>query len=353
MRTRAPEADALPEADRVEGCPHPRSTYDLIGHLAAERRFIDAHVSGRLHHAWLISGTPGSGKATLAYRMIRYILGGQAQSDDLLDVPKGDPVAQRLEALGHGDFFLLRRPYDLKTKKIKSEIPVDETRRLRDFFTQKPSEGGWRVCLIDKADQLNRNAENGVLKTLEEPPEKALIILLSDTPGRLLPTIRSRCMPLRLNAVSEPEIMTWLKPRIEADPAILDVAVKLSRGGPGKAFSLVKNAETVLAPLTRFLSSLGRSDARIDHQVANMLSLQNASDSRRLFWEALQDILQAQTQYVVTGQWNSALKPLPVLKTPEVWQGLWERALYLQQREDALNMDKKTVMLDMLSELRG
>lgn len=353
MRTVAPEADLLPEADRVDGCPHPRSTYDLIGHQHAEQRYLDAYKSGRLHHAWLISGAPGCGKATLAYRMIRHILGGQSLLENSLDIPKTDPVSQRIDALGHGDFFLLRRPYDPKTKKLKSEIPVDQTRKMRDFYTQKPSEGGWRVCLIDSADELNRNAENGVLKTLEEPPERALIILIANSPGRLLPTIRSRCMPLRLKPVPDAEIEAWLRPRIDVDPSILQAAVKLSRGGPGKAFSLAKNADTVLSPLTRYLASLGRPDAQLDHQLSNRLAAANAKDSRDMFWDALQDILQAQTRFMATGLWEGAFKPLPVSKSPDTWHRLWERAGYLQNREDALNMDKKTVMLDMLTEMRG
>lgn len=352
MRTQAPEIEGLPQADKVDGCPHPRSTYDLIGHKDAEQRYLEAYNSGRLHHAWLISGAPGSGKATLAYRIIRHVLGGQALLDNSLDIPKSDPVSQRIEALGHGDFFLLRRPYDHKTKKLRSEIPVDETRRLRDFFTQKPSEGGWRVCLIDSADALNRNAENGVLKTLEEPPERALIILISNAPGQLLPTIRSRCMPLRLKPVPKQEIADWLNSRVNVDGEIQDAAVNLSRGGPGKAFSLATNAETVLSPLTRFLASLGRSDTRLDHQLSNLLSLPTATASRDLFWDALQDILQAQARFCSTQIWDSAFKPLPVSKPTEKWHELWSRAIFLKNREGALNMDKKTVMLDMLTEIR-
>lgn len=353
MRTSFPEEDGPPEADRIDGCPHPRETYDLIGHQAAEMRFLEAHTSGRMHHAWLITGPQGCGKATLAYRIIRHILGGRSLLETSLDIPKSDPVSQRIEALGHGDFFLLRRPYDPKTKKIRAEIPVDESRKFRDFFTQKASEGGWRICLIDTADDLNRNAENGVLKTLEEPPERAIIILISNAPGRLLPTIRSRCLHLPLRPVPETEIYMWLKARIDTEPHVIEAAVKLSRGGPGKAFSLVQNMDGVLRPLTRYLASLDRHDAALDHQVSNALSLANAKDNRTLFWDALQDILQAQAIFTATGEWRGAFKPLPVQKPVETWQKLWERAGFLQEREGALNMDKKTIMLDILSEIRG
>lgn len=343
----------IPEADRAPGCPHPRETYDLIGHQAAEKRFIDARSSGRLHHAWLITGPPGVGKATLAYRMTRSLLGGRSLLEDSLDIPSSDPVSQRIESLGHGDFFLMRRPYDHKSKKLRAEIPVNETRRLRDFFAHKSSEDGWRVCLVDSMDVMNRNAENGILKTLEEPPEKSVIILLSSVPGRLLPTIRSRCILLPLQGVDGGEIRNWLAPKVEQPDSLIDAAVKLSRGGPGKAIALCQNADMVLKPLSQFLASLKSSDTRLDQKLSNMLAAQNAGAARTLFWEALQDILQAQAVYAATGEWHSAFKPLPVSKPSQTWQKMWERVGHLQNREAALNMDKKTVMLDALSSIRA
>lgn len=347
------EAKPLPEADRAPGCPHPRETYDLIGHNEAERRFIEAGQAGRLHHAWLITGPPGCGKATLAYRMIRSVLGGQSQLSTSLNVPKSDPVAQRIESLGHGDFHLLRRPYDHKTKKLRSEIPVSEARALKDFFAHKPSEGGWRVCLVDSMDEMNRNAENAILKTLEEPPDQAMMILISHSPGRLLPTIRSRCMTLPLRGVSEHEIGPWLRDRTQEAPEIVDAAVKLSRGGPGKAIALAHNADAVLKPLSRFLASLSQNDMRVDQAVSNLLSQRGQETSRELFWEALQDVLHAQAVYATTGVWNGAFKPLPTSKPKETWVAQWERMGYLQRREAALNMDKKTVMYDALSGIRA
>ncbi len=347
------DADEIPQADQAPGCRHPRETYDLIGHQDAEQRFLESRASGRMHHAWLITGPPGVGKATLAYRMIRNVLGGVSLLDGALDIPRTDPVAKRIESLGHGDFFLLRRPYDHKTKKLRSEIPVAEARHLRDFFAHKPSEGGWRVCLVDSLDEMNRNAENAILKTLEEPPDRAIIILISSAPGRLLPTIRSRCMHLPLRPVPSVDIKSWLTDIANPAPAILDAAVQLSRGGPGKAISLVQNADSVLKPLSRYLASLDQGDARLDQMLSNSLSLTGEAAARTLFWEALQDIIQAQAVYSATGEWRGAFKPLPARKSPEVWLAQWERLGHLQNREDALNMDKKTVMYDALSGIRA
>lgn len=351
---RKAEIEEYPEADRAPGCPHPRETYDLIGHSEAETRFLQAQASGRLHHAWLITGAPGVGKATLAYRMIRHILGGQSLLTTSMNVPESDPVAQRIESLGHGNFMLLRRPYDFKLKKIRTEIPVDDVRAMGKFFQGTAAEDeSWRVCLIDTADDLNRNSENAILKLLEEPPAKALIILLSSSPGRLLPTIRSRCMHLPLRAVPEAEITPWLRGHIDAPDQIIEAAVKLSRGGPGKAIALAQNADAVLKPLTGFLGTLDRTHSKMDHILANSLAAQNAGAARKLFWEALQDILQAQSVFSVTGEWHSAFKPLPVSKPPEVWQKLWDKVCEMQRVEAAINMDKKTVMSDTLSAIRA
>ncbi len=352
------DTEQYPEADRAPGCAHPRETYDLIGHGKAEAQFLAARSSGRLHHAWLISGPKGVGKATLAYRMIRTMLGVQTLLPSSLDVAATDPAAQRIEAQGHGNLFVLRRPYNEKTKKLRTEIPVDVVRSMNSFFESTPAEDGFaRIALIDTMDEMNRNAENAILKMLEEPPENALIILLANSPGRLLPTIRSRCLSLSLRPVASAEIKPWLVSKSSEPEAIIDAAIGLSRGGPGKAVTLSQNADFVLKPLTRFLASLERGDATADHILSNMLAARDKTAARALFWDCLQDILQAQASYAVTGEWPSelvgALKPLPTTKPPEVWMALWQKIRDWQGVESAINMDKKTVMLTALSEIRA
>jgi len=295
------DKDAIPQADQAPGCPHPRETYDLIGHHQSEQKFLQGFNHGRLHHAWLITGSPGIGKATLAYRMARRLLGANSLLKDSLDISPDDPVAQRIESQGHGDLFVLRRPYDFKTKKLRAEIPVKETRRLSDFFSHKPSEGGWRVCIVDSMDEMNRNSENAILKSLEEPPAQTLLILISHSPGRLLPTIRSRCLHVPLRPVPETEMQPWLRRHNpETSENILSAACQLSRGGPGKAMALVSNSDAVLKPLTQFLSGLGSSDARMDQMISAQLSPLNKRLERGLFWEALQDVLKSQAVFSVT-----------------------------------------------------
>lgn len=346
-------AEHIPEADCAHGCIHPRYNYDLIGHQVAEQRFLHAFASARLHHAWLISGPKGYGKATLAYRMIRHVLGARQQMTDSLKFSESDPVVRRLQSLGHGNFLLLRRPFDTKLKKFKTEIPVETMRQMHTFFAHKPAEPGWRCCLIDSADELTHNAENSVLKILEEPPDKALIILLSSTPGRLLPTIRSRCHHIPLQPVNSELMLPWLQNKFpEASENLLLQAVQLSRGGPGQSITLVQNADMVIAPLLRFLENLKTKNSVTDYELASQLAHPKVEKSRHLFWDALQNMIESQTKYMFSGQWHSVFQPLAIQKTPRRWLEVWQRIRFLQTREAALNMDKKATMLDIFTDIR-
>jgi len=348
------ENESFPEADCTEGCPHPRETFSLFGHQAAERMFINAIDGQRLHHAWLITGVKGVGKATLAYRMARYLLGASQLLGGSLDFSPDDPVSQRIASLGHGNIFVLRRPYDAKTKKIRSEIPVAEARKLKDFLSQKPSEAGWRIVIIDTMDEMNRNAENAILKSLEEPPEKTMFFLICSNPGRLLPTIRSRCVYLRLTGVPEDDIRRWLKRFDEPfNEDVMDAAVKLSRGGPGRAFALCQSADHVLIPLSRYIASLTKAADRGDVKISQSLSRNERRDDRLMFWQCLADLLEAQAHFSASGQWTSAFKPFPVSKPADIWASLAARMRQLAGQSEGLNMNHVSVIMTALNEIRS
>jgi len=341
----------IPESDRADGCPHPRKVYSLIGHQKAEHRFIKATSSGHMHHAWLLSGGPGIGKATLAYRMIRSILGGQSRLQTSLDIPDSDPVAQRIESLGHGDFLLVRRPYDRKTGKLRSEIPVAEARRVSEFFSKRASEGGWRVCLIDCLDEMNHNGENAILKTLEEPPERAVLILLTHNPGRLLPTTRSRCLYLPLREVPSADIRVWLGTYAKGSTEpTKELAVQLSRGAPGRALALTRNAKTVLEPIRHILERHGRRETALDMRWVDNLSTVQNRYVRSLFWEALQDVIAACARTAGGVGWELPLVQ-PELNSVSRWIDYWKKIRHLQSCEAELNMDRKVVMMDALGNM--
>lgn len=244
--------DILPEPDRVEGAPHPRETQVLLGQAAAEADFLDAFNRGRLHHGWLITGPRGVGKATLAWRIARFLLaqpegGGEGgglfgdapPAPATLDTPGDHPVARRIAALSEPGLFLLRRVPDDKAKppRLKTVITVDEARKLKGFFSLSAAGGGRRVVIIDAADEMNPNAANAILKLLEEPPERAIILMIAHQPSRLLPTIRSRCRELRLGTLG-PDDMAAALANAGAETGDAQALAALSGGSVGEAIRL-------------------------------------------------------------------------------------------------------------------
>ncbi len=172
----------------------PRANPLFIGHSGAVAALAGAAKSGRLHHGWLISGPSGIGKATLAFRFARWLLAGGAATDLSLD--PASPVFHRVAAATHPDLFTVERRINVKTEKLQSEIVINTIQEACKFMRLTPAEGGWRVVVIDGAEDMNPNAANALLKLLEEPPARAILLLVTAAPGRLLPTIRSRCRSL-------------------------------------------------------------------------------------------------------------------------------------------------------------
>ncbi|NLI27744.1 MAG: DNA polymerase III subunit delta' [Acetobacter sp.] len=203
----------------------------LEGHEEALATFRHAFQAGRLHHAWLLAGPEGVGKAALAFMMARIVLGGEAQDS---------PAGRRISAATHADLLSIARSFDEKRGRLRGEIVADEIRPVSAFMRRTAAEGGWRVVVIDGADHMNRNAANALLKILEEPPPEALLILTCTSPGRLLPTIRSRCRQLSLHALTDSEMRRVLaREAPEAALADLDRVIAEAGGSPGRAMTML------------------------------------------------------------------------------------------------------------------
>jgi DNA polymerase-3 subunit delta' len=226
--------------------PLSRETSVLFGHDAAEREFLAAYRSGRIPHAWLIGGEVGIGKATLAYRMARFVLAhaDPARPDvaaaTSLAVDPAQPAARRVAGNAHTDLLILERtPGD--SGKLRTVITVDQVRRLTSFFGSTAGEGGWRVCVVDSADELKYpEASNALLKMLEEPPARSLFLVVSHAPGRLLPTIRSRCRRLALKPLGQGDVVRAASTALgldAADPAVVKAAAA-ARGSVARAIAL-------------------------------------------------------------------------------------------------------------------
>src|ERR1043166_5349755 len=226
--------------------PHPRETMSLFGHRDAERALLQAYQSGRIPHAWLIGGAQGIGKATLAYRMARFVLAHRdplaspVQGAETLQVDPSDPVARHIAAGAHGGLLTLERTLNDKGV-MRTVITVDETRETISFFGSTAAVEGWRVCIVDTVDELNANAANALLKILEEPPRQSLFLLVSHAPARVLPTIQSRCRKLPLRPLETADVIraTAAAAQIPAGDAAVAEAAAMAEGSVSRALTLL------------------------------------------------------------------------------------------------------------------
>ena len=267
------------KAETQISVPHPRETTDLFGHREAETALLSAYRSGRIPHAWLIGGAQGIGKATLAYRMARYVLAhhdplsAAVQRAESLSVDPSDPNARRIAAEAHGGLLVLQRTANDKGV-LRTVITVDETRETIGFFGSTAAAEGWRVCIVDTVDELNANAANALLKTLEEPPRQSLFLLVSHAPGRVLPTILSRCRRLSLRPLAKADVIQAVSRATgiaNNDPALIDAA-DAAEGSVARALTLLGGEAVKLHQKTAsLLAALPRVDPRELHALGEAL----------------------------------------------------------------------------------
>ena len=282
------EEDVLPEPDRVEGHPHPRETLRLYGQQSAERAFLDAWTGGRLHHAWLLRGPQGIGKATLAYRIARALIaqppdqgvglfGDGPGIPETLDAPANCPIHARIVARSEPRLFVLNRRWNPDTKRVQAQIPVESVREVRRFLSLSAADGGWRVVVVDSADEMNRSSANALLKFLEEPPADTLFLLISHAPAGLLPTIRSRCRTLDLGLLLPENLRKALQDAgADVPTGAEEPLAELSGGSVGQALRLVSGEG--LALYARIVGMFGEG-RRIDRN--GLLQLAEACAGRQ------------------------------------------------------------------------
>ena len=360
------------EGPRLE----PRANPALLGQEAAEATLLAAVKSGRLPHAWLIGGARGVGKATLAYRFARYLLSGNADSapglfgqaaPESLAMPSSDPLFQRIAARGHPDLFTLERTVNEKSGKLRTEIVVEDVRSVGSFLRLTPAEGGWRIVVVDCADELNRSAANALLKVLEEPPRQAVLLLVAHAPGSLLPTIRSRCRALAMPPLAPATVAKLLAQyRPDIDEEDRRMLVQLGEGSIGRALDLADAGGVGLyRAVIELLAAMPQLDMAAVHAMGDRLARADGAENFRTVGELLAWWLMRMVRGAAAGSLptemvpgeGAAMQRLLADRDLDRWVALWEKITLLFAQADDLALDRKqvvlTAFLDFAAAARG
>lgn len=348
-------ASAAPEV------PAPRENAVLLGHEAAEATLLQAYNSGRLSHAWLFTGPRGIGKATLAYRFARFLFAEGAASGGLFAAPASSlaiapshQAFRQVASRGHPDLLVVERGFDPKRKRQRREIVAEDARGVADFLHLTSAQDGWRVVIVDGADMMNAHAANGLLKILEEPPKRTVLLLASDNPGRLLPTIRSRCRSLPLKRLEDRLIIELLQRyRPDISEHERDVLVSLGEGSIGRTLELAAGDGVALYQnISSLLSNLPHVDAEALHGFADRLARPGGDDSFALFaellpgWLARLVALGAKQNATVSSEEDRIMRRLTSRRGLDQWVEVWEKLTHLFTQAEGINLDRKQVVLN-------
>jgi len=347
---RPERASEEPEFGDLPDILRPREETRLVGHEAAEAAFVAALRAGRLHHAWLIGGPPGIGKATLAYRVARWLMANPRLEavPDRLDVAPGHPAARQVAALSHPNLVALRRVQPPTAKTLPTKISVDAARKALDLFGSTAGNDGYRVCVVDSAEDLNANSANALLKMVEEPPPRSLFLIVSHAPGRLLPTIRSRCRALALRALAEGEVravLDGLPPPFERpEPDRLARAAALAEGSVARAVAMLDPATmAVVAEVEALLRTLHDPDWRRVLKLADRLS---GREAEALFATTLDTATRFLSGEIDRRRGEGTARLMALVEASD--------AIATAAREAAVyNLDRRPVVLSLFGELVG
>ncbi|MBZ8132514.1 DNA polymerase III subunit delta' [Afifella sp. IM 167] len=343
-----PAAEERPSLDRLPGVPLPQESPFLFGHEEAEQQLLTAYRGNRLHHGLLLSGPVGVGKATLAFRLAKFLLAHPDRAaPDLaeitdLSIPANHALHRRVGEGGHPNVLHLQRPWDDKRKTFKTVISVETIRRIVPFLGTTAGEGAWRIVIVDGAEEMNRSAANALLKGLEEPPQATVFVLVTSRPGQLLPTIRSRCRSFHLGALDEAAIARVFEKVGAEKPSGGDLATVavLAGGSARRALELASGNGLGL------YRAIARAFAATDHASMQAVAEQAAA-ARGAAWAEFSDLvggyLDRRVRRLPEPEEGASPPSLPLAR----WAELWEKVARRSAEVETFNLDRRQFVLNV------
>lgn len=331
----------------LEGAKHPAANTRLFGHEAAEDFLARSYRSGKGHHAILIEGPEGIGKATLAFRFANHVLAHPRPEDAperISDPDPSSPAFRQIVAGASHNLLHITRPFDAKAGKFKTAITVDEVRRAGKFFGQTSGGESWRIVIVDPADDMNRSAANAILKMLEEPPRRSMFLVLSHAPGRLLPTIRSRCMPLVLRPLPDADLGQALQHLgLPLAPAVETKLLAAAGGSVSQAIKLVNyGGLDILEAFESILRASGAEQRKAMHKIADAVAARGSDTLYDFFVDhAGEHVSDAARSAANQGDIDRAFR------LSNLYASLTERVTV----SGAYNLDRKQTVLSLLTDL--
>lgn len=355
---------APPDSDRLADFPHPRETTVFHGHGEAARALHAAAGGGRMHHAWLLLGPEGVGRATLAYRFARYMLAPAALRGGAdLSVAADAAAVRHVAAQSHPNLLVLRRPWQERNQRFATAITIDEVRRLRSFLGRTPGAGDWRMVIVDRAEDMNMNAANALLKSLEEPPASTVFLLVCAAPGRLPATVRSRCRTLLLQPLGEADLANAVEAAMEGAGLDLPTADALREAGRLAQGSVRRTLELlgdggldIRARLLALMRGLPGLDYGAVHALADAVGGGGGERHFEVMFGLLEDMVARLVRHGATG--TGAVGEEATLASRLVpahglarWAELWEEVRRAKAEALALNLDRKALVLGVFFQL--
>ncbi len=349
------ETEGPAEPDRFLEAPHPRLTTALDGQDVAERTLLAAYRSGRMHHAWIIAGRPGIGKATLAYRFARFLAAfPDPESSEVanardLSTPPDNARARQVAADAYPDLCVVRRSLRDDGKAYSGEIRVSDVRRVTHLLGSTAAAGGWRIAIVDCLDDMNLNAANALLKVLEEPPRRSIFLIVSHAPGRALPTIRSRCRTLMLRPLAS-DVISRITRGMEPWSALPEqLHAEAAQGADGSLHNALKLLDEDTIAFRRkihaVLDALPHAGSQAIQELANAVDGRSGADRMEVLKHALEDFLSARLHRLAGQTLNSQrLAPLA-----EVWEKLQTSA----REVEVFNLDRRPLVIMLFASLAG